>query len=204
MVIKKIILVICAVLSVTMSSAQSTVYFTKEITPEALVKIYEALGVTPKEGQRVAVKISTGESEKSNHLRPEFIKPLVQKVGGNIVECNTAYGGTRMSTASHRQQIAERGFNDVATVDIMDEEGTVNLPVADTKHLQYDIVGSHIQNYDFIINLAHFKGHSMGGFGGVLKNQSIGFASTTGKVYIHTAGSRTSGGIWYNNNQEAN
>ena len=181
----------------------ATVYFTSDITAESLVKIYEALGVSPTATQRVGVKISTGESAQANYLRPDFIKPLVQKVGANIVECNTAYGGTRMSTASHRQQIAERGFNDVATVDIMDEEGTFNLPVADTKHLQYDIVGSHIQNYDFIINLAHFKGHSMGGFGGVLKNQSIGFASTTGKVYIHTAGSRTSGGIWYNNNQEA-
>ena len=150
---KKWFLFACMCAIGTSAMAQSKVYFTKEITPEALVKIYEAVG---KEAQgRVAVKISTGESAQTNYLRPDFIKTLVQRVGGNIVECNTAYGGTRMSTASHRQQIAERGFNDVATVDIMDEEGTVNLPVADTKHLQYDIVGSHIQNYDFIINLAH-------------------------------------------------
>ena len=180
----------------------ATVYFTSDITAESLVKIYEALGVSPTATQRVGVKISTGESAQANYLRPDFIKPLVQKVGGNIVECNTAYGGTRMSTASHRQQIAERGFNDVATVDIMDEEGTVNLPVADTKHLQYDIVGSHIQNYDFIINLAHFKGHSMGGFGGVLKNQSIGVASKSGKAYIHSAGSSTSN-PWGNSNQDS-
>lgn len=178
-----------AVLFVVLTtSAQSTVYFTDEITSESLVKIYETLGVTPSEGQRVAVKISTGESSRSNYLRPDFIKNLVQKVGGNIVECNTAYGGSRSSTSRHRQAIAERGFNDIATVDIMDEEGEMELPVTDTKHIQYDIVGSHLQNYDFMINLAHFKGHAMGGFGGVLKNQSIGVASSSGKLYIHSAG----------------
>ena len=189
---KKIVLVICAVLAVTTLSAQSsTVYFTKDITPESLVKIYEAMGVTPKESQRVAVKISTGESSQSNHLRPEFIKDLVQKVGANIVECNTAYGGNRSTTANHKRAIEQRGFGEIATVDIMDEEGTINLPVTDTKHLQYDIVGSHVQNYDFMINLAHFKGHAMGGFGGVLKNQSIGVASSSGKLYIHSAGTTT-------------
>ena len=189
---KKVVLVICAVLAVTTLSAQSsTVYFTKDITPESLVKIYEAMGVTPKESQRVAVKISTGESSQSNHLRPEFIKDLVQKVGANIVECNTAYGGNRSTTANHKRAIEQRGFGEIATVDIMDEEGTINLPVTDTKHLQYDIVGSHVQNYDFMINLAHFKGHAMGGFGGVLKNQSIGVASSSGKLYIHSAGTTT-------------
>ncbi len=186
---KKLLLNIAALMFATTAAAQSIVYFTNEITPEALVKIYEAIGVTPTEGQRVAVKISTGESSRSNHLRPDLIKNLVQGVGGNIVECNTAYGGSRSSTASHRRAIEERGYNEIATVDIMDEEGTINLPVTDTKHLQYDIVGSHIQNYDFMINLAHFKGHGMGGFGGVLKNQSIGVASKSGKYYIHSAGS---------------
>ena len=179
-----------------------TVYFTKNITPESLVKIYEALGVAPKEGQRVAVKISTGESAQSNHLRPEFIKDLVQKVGGNIVECNTAYGGNRSTTARHRQAIEERGYGAIATVDIMDEDGDMQIPVTDTKWIKHDIVGSHLANYDFMINLAHFKGHAMGGFGGVLKNQSIGVASSSGKVYIHSAGSRTSGSIW-NNNQDS-
>ena len=164
----------------------SVVYFTKEITPEALVRIYKALGV---EAQgRVAVKISTGESSKSNHLRPELIKDLVQSVGGTLVECNTAYGGNRSTTADHRQAIEERGYAQIATVDIMDEEGTMKLPVTDTKHIEYDIVGSHLANYDFMINLAHFKGHAMGGFGGVLKNQSIGVASHSGKLYIHSAG----------------
>ena len=164
----------------------AVVYMTSEITPEALVNIYKALGV-PAEG-RVAVKISTGESAKSNYLRPELIKDLVQMVNGTIVECNTAYGGNRSTTANHRKAIEERGFNQIAVVDIMDEDDTMHLPVTDTKHLKYNIVGSHLANYDFMINLAHFKGHAMGGFGGVLKNQSIGVASSSGKIYIHTGG----------------
>lgn len=146
----------------------AVVYMTSEITPEALVNIYKVLGV-PAEG-RVAVKISTGESAKSNHLRPELIKELVQTVNGTIVECNTAYGGNRSTTANHRKAIEQRGYNQIATVDIMDEDDTLHLPVTSTKHLKYNIVGSHLANYDFMINLAHFKGHAMGGFGGVLKN----------------------------------
>ena len=163
-----------------------TVYFTADLSPEGLVRIYEALGCRP-EG-RVGVKISTGESGKSHHLRPEFIADLVKSVNGTLLECNTAYGGNRMKTADHRKAIAERGFEAVAPVDIMDEEGELRLPVRDSSHLRCDIVGDHIRNYDFVINLAHFKGHAMGGFGGVLKNQSIGFASTSGKFYIHSAG----------------
>ncbi len=162
------------------------VYMTKDITPEALINIYQALGV-PAEG-RVAVKISTGESAKSNYLRPELIKDFVQLVNGTIVECNTAYGGNRSTTANHRKAIEVRGFNRIASVDIMDEDDTMHLPVTDTKHLKYNIVGSHLANYDFMINLAHFKGHAMGGFGGVLKNASIGVASSSGKIYIHTGG----------------
>ena len=177
----------------------SKVYFTKEITPESLVSIYEALGVSA-EGKRVAVKISTGESSRTNYLRPEFIKNLVQKLNANIVECNTAYGGSRGSTTAHRRVIAERGFNDIATVDIMDEEGEMNLEVTDTKHIKHDIVGSHLQNYDLMINLAHFKGHAMGGFGGVLKNQSIGMASSSGKLYIHSAGRSTT--RWMSDDQD--
>ena len=162
------------------------VYFTKDISPEGLVKLYEALGVEA--SGKVAVKISTGESEKSNHLRPELIGQLVKKVNGTLVECNTAYEGSRSSTASHRKEIEKRGYNRIATVDIMDEEGEIKIPVADDKWIKYDIVGSHLQNYDFMINLAHFKGHAMGGFGGVLKNASIGVASQNGKAYIHSAG----------------
>ena len=168
------------------SGSAPVVYFTKDISPEALVRLYEALGVEPK--GRVAVKISTGESEKSNHLRPDFIAPLVKKVNGTIVECNTAYEGSRSSTESHRKEIAKRGYDKIATVDIMDEEGEIRIPVTDDKWIKYDIVGSHIQNYDFMINLAHFKGHAMGGFGGVLKNASIGVGSQNGKAYIHSAG----------------
>lgn len=165
---------------------KAKVYFTSEISPESLVKIYQALG-KPATG-KVAVKISTGESAQSNQLRPELIGQLVKTVNGTLVECNTAYNGNRSTTANHRRAIEERGYGEIATVDIMDEEGYIDIPVADTKYLKFDRVGSHLANYDFLINLAHFKGHAMGGFGGVLKNQSIGIASPEGKTLIHTAG----------------
>jgi uncharacterized Fe-S center protein len=167
-------------------NAQSVVYFTKNITPEGLINIYKALGVTPT--GRVAVKISTGESGGHNYLQPSLISPLVHLLNANIVECNTAYGGSRSTISAHRQTIHEHGFDTITTVDIMDEEGEMEIPVTDTKHIKHDIVGSHLQNYDFMVNLAHFKGHAMGGFGGVLKNQSIGVASAHGKLYIHSAG----------------
>ncbi len=167
------------------ASAQSKVYFTKEINPQALVRIYDALGV-PATG-RVAVKISTGEAGGHNYLKPELISGLVDKVGGTIVECNTAYAGKRMKSEDHWQVISDHGFDAIAAVDIMDEEGDLRIPVQDKKHLKYNIVGSHLPYYDYMINLAHFKGHAMGGFGGVLKNASIGVASSSGKTYIHTA-----------------
>ena len=162
------------------------VYFTKEITPESLVKIYEALGVTP--NGKVAVKISTGESAESYNLSPDLIKDLVHKVNGTLVESNTAYPGNRNTTEAHLKAAAERGYTAIAEVDIMDAEGDLKIPVNDTTWIHYDIVGTHLPNYDFMINLAHFKGHQMGGFGGVLKNASIGVASTAGKTYIHSAG----------------
>lgn len=178
-------------LTLTAGMAQTTpepakVFFTSEITPESLLLIFKALGVNP-EGN-VAVKISTGESAQSNHLRPELIGTLVRDVKGTIVECNTAYGGNRSNTANHRRAIEQRGYGEIATVDIMDEEGGMNLPMQDTKWFAENLVGSHLANYDFMINLAHFKGHAMGGFGGVLKNQSIGIATPEGKTRIHTAG----------------
>lgn len=182
-------LAVCLTLSVGMaqtSVAPAKVYFTSEITSESLLSVYKALGVTP-EGN-VAVKISTGESEQSNHLRPELIGMLVKEVNGNIVECNTAYGGNRSNTANHRRAIEQRGYGDIATVDIMDEDGEMVLPMQDTRWFTENLVGSHLANYDFLINLAHFKGHAMGGFGGVLKNQSIGIATPDGKTRIHTAG----------------
>ena len=181
--------------------AQSNVYFTSEITPESLVQVFQALGVSP--NGNVAVKISTGESAKSNYLRPEFIVGLVNLTGANIVECNTAYGGARDNTDSHLQIIAERGFNEIAKVDIMDAYNVEDtIPVADTTWIKYDIVGAHLLDYDFMINLAHFKGHARGGYGGVLKNQSIGMASRHGKCYIHTAG-QTTGNIYGNNTQDS-
>ena len=166
--------------------SQSKVYFTKEITPESLVKIYKALGVKPH--GRVAVKISTGEGGSTHYLKPTLIRNLVDEVNGTIVECCTAYGGTRQDINKHWETIHEHGFDSLFAVDIMDEYGQMRIPVQDKTHIKYDIVGDHLANYDFMINLAHFKGHAMGGFGGVMKNASIGVASTAGKCYIHTAG----------------
>ena len=121
-------------------------------------------------------------------LQPSLIKNLVQKVNGTIVECNTAYKGRRNTTEAHLEAAREHGFFDIAHVDIMDADGDMIIPVQDTTHIKYNRVGKNLQNYDFMINLAHFKGHAMGGFGGVLKNQSIGVASSAGKAYIHSAG----------------
>lgn len=175
----------------------SKVYFTQEITPEALVKIYEALGKTA--NGNVAVKISTGELGGNNYLKPDLIKQLVNKVNGTIVECNTAYEGNRNTSDKHWKTIKAHGFLDIAKVDIMDEDGDMIIPVQDTTRLKYNLVGSHLQKYDFMINLAHFKGHAMAGFGGVLKNQSIGIASARGKAYIHTAGKTTQVEEMWNN-----
>lgn len=169
-----------------LAMAQSKVYFTQDITPESLVKIYEALGVEAK--GRVAVKISTGEGGNTHYLKPTLIRGLVEKVNGTIVECGTAYGGSRQDPKRHWETIHDHGFDSIFTVDLMDEFGDMRIPVQDTTHLQYDIVGDHLKNYDCMINLAHFKGHAMGGFGGVMKNASIGVASTSGKAYIHSAG----------------
>lgn len=165
---------------------QSKVYMTKEISPESLVRIYKALGVEPM--GRVAVKISTGEGGNTHYLKPTLIRQLVEEVNGTIVECNTAYGGSRQDPKKHWETIHEHGFDSIFAVDLMDEFGQIRIPVKDRKHLKYDIVGEHLANYDFMINLAHFKGHAMGGFGGVMKNASIGVASTAGKCYIHSAG----------------
>ncbi len=162
------------------------VYMTTDISAEGLVRVYEALGVEAT--GKVAVKISTGEPGGKNYLKPALIKNLVQKVGGTIVECNTAYAGRRNTTEAHLEAAREHGFFDIANVDIMDAEGEIKIPVKDTTHIKYNIVGKNLATYDFMINLAHFKGHAMGGFGGVLKNQSIGNASSRGKAYIHSAG----------------
>lgn len=182
----RFIVMLAAIIWCCAAKAQSVVYMTKEITPQSLVRVYEALGVNP--NGRVAVKISSGELGGHNYLKPTLIRNLVDKVNGTLVECCTAYGGSRQDKGKHWATIHAHGFDSIAPVDIMDEFGQMRIPVKDKKHLKYDIVGDHLANYDFMINLAHFKGHAMGGFGGVLKNQSIGVASTAGKTYIHTAG----------------
>ncbi|MDE7123698.1 MAG: DUF362 domain-containing protein [Alistipes sp.] len=169
------------------------VFLVEEITPENLVKIYEALG--RKAEGRVAVKISTGEPGGHNFLQPSLIAPLVRRIGGTIVECNTAYGGGRADTENHLRAAADHGFTAIAPVDIMDAEGDAALPVAGGRHLREDFVGSHFLSYDFIVVLSHFKGHAMGGFGGAIKNMSIGIASSAGKAWIHTAG-KTKEDLW--------
>lgn len=187
---KRILFVaLCAVLAFACAPkepATPVVYMTTDISPEGLVKVYEALGVDF-EG-KAAVKISTGERGGHNFLRADLIKDLVQKVEGTIVECNVAYPGARYSNEEHWNTIKLHGFYDIAPCDIMDEFGEIRIPVQDTTHIKFNIVGEHVQNYDWMLNLAHFKGHTMGGFGGVLKNQSIGVASANGKAYIHSAG----------------
>lgn len=171
------------------TDARSKVYFIREITPENLVRIYDALE-RPATG-RVAVKLSTGEPGGHHFLQPALIAPLVQKVNGTIVECNTAYGGGRAATADHLKAAEAHGFTAIASVDIMDADGEVALPVKNGKHLKEDIVGAHYLDYDFTMVLSHFKGHMMGGFGGALKNISIGIASSQGKAWIHSAGKTT-------------
>lgn len=165
------------------------VYMFKEISSENLVKIYEALGREAK--GKVAIKVSTGEPGGHNFLDPQLIKALVQNVNGTIVECNTAYGGRRSSTAEHLKATEEHGFTSIAPVVIMDAEGETELPLQGCKHLKHDIVGKAFLDYDFIIVLSHFKGHTMGGFGGAIKNIAIGIASANGKRYIHSAGTST-------------
>ena len=169
---------------------KAKVYFTKEITPESLITIYEKLGVELK--GNVGVKVSTGEKGSKNYLKADLIGPLVRKINGTIIECNTAYSGARNNAEEHLEVAREHGFTSFADVDIMDQEGEFKIPVHNGKHLEYDIVGNHLKNYDSMLNLAHFKGHAMGGFGGVLKNQSIGIASRNGKAYIHSAGATCS------------
>lgn len=164
----------------------SVVYFTSDISPEGLMAVYEALNWEPTGG--VAVKLSTGEPPASNYLDPELIKDLIQSVDGTIVECNTAYGGSRTETAMHMQVAEDHGFTAIADVDILDAEGSMELPVEGGTRLESNRVGSHFADYDSYIILSHFKGHAMAGFGGAIKNISIGLGSKEGKCLIHTAG----------------
>ncbi|MBQ8111062.1 MAG: DUF362 domain-containing protein [Clostridia bacterium] len=175
-------------------AAPAAVYFISDISPESLVKAYQALNVELP--GKVGVKLSTGESERSNYLRPALIGDLVQLLDGTIVECNTAYGGSRASTAMHLQLAQDHGFTEIADVDILDAEDSMELPIEGGNRLNVDYVGSHFANYDAFLVLSHFKGHAMAGFGGAIKNISIGFGSSMGKVWIHSGGTRTSGSIW--------
>lgn len=168
------------------SSADSVVYYTSDISSDALLQIYAALG--REATGSVAVKLSTGEAGDTYYLDPDLIKALVQSVHGTIVECNTAYGGSRSNTAMHLQVAKDHGFTEIADVDIMDSDGSMSLPVTGGKHLDEDLVGAHLADYDFVLVLSHFKGHVMAGFGGALKNISIGIASSEGKKLIHSAG----------------
>ena len=166
----------------------SKVYFTKEITPENVVRLFDVLG--RKLSGRVAVKVHSGEAGNQNFLHPEFWKPMVEHVGGTVVECNTAYEGERNSTEKHKKLIYNHGWNKYFDVDLMDAEGPdIEIPIKrNAKHLKSDIMGKNFLNYDSMLVLAHFKGHPMGGYGGALKQLSIGCASTAGKVNIHSAG----------------
>lgn len=165
---------------------KSKVYFMKEITPEAMIKMYDALSITLP--GNVAVKLHSGEVGNQNFIRPPFLKPVIDYVHGTIVECNTAYEGKRNTTAAHWETMKLHGWTDIAKVDIMDEESDIVLEVPEGKRIQKNYVGSHLADYDSMLVLSHFKGHPMGGFGGALKNISIGIASSYGKAYIHGAG----------------
>ena len=176
---------------VPVSPDKSEVYFTEKISSEGLVKIYKVLGASPR--GKIAIKLSTGEPPNSNYLRPELIKDLVQSLGGTIVECNTAYGGKRISNALHLQVAKDHGFMAIADFDLMDSEGEISLPVSGGEVLKENFVGSHFPKYDYYMVLSHFKGHGMAGFGGAIKNISIGIASSSGKSWIHTGGNQRSG-----------
>nr|WP_300850140.1 DUF362 domain-containing protein [uncultured Acetatifactor sp.] len=169
------------------AGAESVVYYTSDISPEAMTAIYEMLG-DGLQGENIAVKLSTGEPPASNYLDPELIADLVQLVDGTIVECNTAYGGQRSSTAMHYQVAEDHGFTGIADFVVLDEDGSMSLTVNGGTHLSENLVGAHFDEYDGYLVLSHFKGHAMAGFGGAIKNISIGLGSTEGKCLIHTGG----------------
>ena len=175
---------------ILMSIHVGIVYFTSDISSEGMLAIYESLGWMPTGS--VAVKLSTGEPPASNYLRPELIKDLVQQVDGTIVECNTAYGGSRSETAMHYQVAEDHGFTEIADFQILDEDGSMTLPVDGGTVLTENYVGAAFADYDSYIVLSHFKGHAMAGFGGAIKNISIGLGSSEGKCWIHSGGNSLS------------
>ena len=168
-------------------SDKAKVYFSKGITPEKVVELYDLLGINL--SGNVAVKVHSGEKGNQNFLKPEFWKPMIDKIGGTVVECNTAYGGERNTTAKHKVLLKEHGWSDMFKVDLLDAEGPdMVLEIPNGKMIKKNFVGKNIANYDSMLVLSHFKGHPMGGFGGALKQLSIGCASSAGKAYIHGAG----------------
>ncbi|MCD7847550.1 MAG: DUF362 domain-containing protein [Oscillospiraceae bacterium] len=170
----------------TESPDAPVVYFTPEISPEAMVEMYKKLDWTPT--GKVAVKLSTGEPPASNYLSPSLIKDVVKLVDGTIVECNTAYGGSRVATEEHYQVAKGHGFTDIAPFQIQDEEGSLIIPIEGGTRLKENYVGKDFPDYDSYLILSHFKGHVMAGFGGAIKNISIGLASSEGKCLLHTGG----------------
>ena len=169
------------------ATSDTVVCYTSDISPEAMVAAYDGLG-TGLTGENIAVKLSTGEPPASNYLDPDLIVDLVQQVKGTIVENNTAYGGQRSGTAMHYQVAEDHGFTDIADFVVLDEDGSTSLPVEGGTQLTENLVGAHFPEYDGYLVLSHFKGHAMAGFGGAIKNISIGMASQEGKCLIHTAG----------------
>jgi len=177
---------------------KSKVYFCREVSPSKLVEMYKLLG---KElTGNVAVKVHSGEEGNQNYLRPEFMKEMIDYVHGTVVECNTAYAGERNTTEKHLKTIKKHGWNDLYKFDLMDAEGPdISIPVRNGVHLKEDFLGKNIKNYDSCLVLSHFKGHPMGGFGGALKQLSIGFASSRGKAWIHSAGTNKDQYTLWNN-----
>ena len=165
---------------------KSKVYFSKNITADEIVKMYEKLGMTLP--GNVAVKVHSGEVGNQNFLGPDLYKEVINKVNGTVVECNTAYAGKRNTTEEHWQTMKEHGWTENFKVDIMDADGEIELPIPNGAQIKVNYVGKNIEKYDSMLVLSHFKGHPMGGFGGALKNISIGIASSHGKAYIHGAG----------------
>lgn len=182
---------------------KAKVYFTKEITSESVVKMYETLGLELP--GKVAVKLHSGEQGNQNYIRPEFVKAMVERVNGTVVECNTAYGGARNSTEKHKKLIEEHGWTKYFNVDLMDAEGPdMELSIPNGKVIKENFVGNHLKNYDSMLVLSHFKGHPMGGYGGALKQLSIGVASSQGKAWIHSAGKTKDQTILWDNLPEQN
>lgn len=176
---------------------KANVYFSKQITPKKVVELYKAVGLELP--GKVAVKVHSGEPGNQNFLTPEFWQPMVETVHGTIVECNTAYPGERNTTDAHRRTMIKHGWSKLFDVDILDAEGPdLELPIPNGKRIQKNLVGKDIKNYDSMLVLSHFKGHPMGGYGGALKQLSIGCASTAGKVWIHSGGTTTDQSQFWN------